>query len=173
MSGLFTIPVSGLKEGQHTFHFEINDKFFDLFEESEIKEGNLDAILTVEKRLSHLDVVARISGKVRICCDRCLEMLDYPVECENRLIVRFGNEPDDEDPEIITIPRDECELDLSQYLYEYIHLAMPIQRFHPDDSNGNSTCDPAMILKLREHLVGEETKNDPRWSELKKLINDN
>lgn len=173
MSGLFTIPVSGLKEGQHTFHFEINDKFFDLFDESEIKEGNLDAILTVDKRSSHLDIVVEITGKVKICCDRCLEMFDYPVECKNRLIVKFGNETGEEDPEIVTVPRDEHEIDMSQYLYEYIHLALPIQRIHPDDSDGKSTCDPAMIEKLKEHLIEGEVKNDPRWEELKKLINDN
>ncbi len=173
MSGFYEIPVSGLKEGQHTFHFEINDKFFDLFEESEIKEGDLDAVLTVDKGTSLTELVIRISGRVRICCDRCLEMFWYPVDCENRLVVKFGNAQEDDDPEIITLPRDEHDLDLSQYFYEYIHLALPIQRFHPDDSNGKSTCDPDMIHKLWEHLVVEEVKNDPRWAELKKLINDN
>ncbi len=45
MSGLFTIPVSGLKEGHHVFEFEINNEFFDKFEESEIKEGELAAVI--------------------------------------------------------------------------------------------------------------------------------
>jgi uncharacterized metal-binding protein YceD (DUF177 family) len=100
-------------------------------------------------------------------------MYDHPVECENRLLVKFGTGKDESDPEIITLPRDEDELDLRQYLYEYIHLALPIQRIHPDDAKGESTCDPSMLLKLKEHLVVEEIKSDPRWDELKKLINDN
>ena len=37
MSGLFIIPLSGLKEGRHCYDFEINKKFFDQLEESEIK----------------------------------------------------------------------------------------------------------------------------------------
>ncbi len=173
MSGLFTIPLSGLKEGRHTFDFEINKMFFDLFEESEIKEGELVAIAEVEKRSSHINLVIRISGKVRICCDRCLEMFDQPLECEDRILVKFGKIRDDSDPEIITIPADEYELDLKQYFYEFTHLALPIKRMHPVDKMGKSTCDPVMLQKLEEHLVYEENENDPRWDELKKLMNDN
>jgi uncharacterized metal-binding protein YceD (DUF177 family) len=173
MSGLFSIPISGLKEGHHTFNFEIDNKFFDLFEESEIKEGNLLAIVEIEKSSSLIEMEIKISGTVRICCDRCLEMFDHRVECNNRLLVKPGSEKDDSDPEIITLPRDENELDLKQFIYEYVHLALPIKRIHPDDSDGRSTCDPFMLGKLKEHLVEEEKKNDPRWDELKKLMNDN
>jgi uncharacterized protein len=100
-------------------------------------------------------------------------MFFYPVRCENRLLVKFGKEIDDEDPEIISLSADEHELDLQQLLYEYIYLALPIKRVHPDDADGNSTCDPAMLKKLNELIVEEETENDPRWDELRKLINDN
>ena len=173
MSGLFTIPLSGLKEGRHTFDFEINKEFFDLFEESEVKEGALVAITEVEKRSSHIDLVIKITGNVRICCDRCLEMFDQPVGCENRFLVKFGKVRDDSDPDILTVPADEHELDMQQYFYEFIHLALPIQRVHPEDKDGKSTCEPVMLEKLGEHLVEVEKKNDPRWDELKKLMNDN
>ncbi len=173
MTELFTIPAGGLKEGHHTFDFEINKRFFDIFEESEIKEGELVAVIEIEKGSAHLDIDIRISGTVRICCDRCLEMFDFPLECENRLLVKFGDSRDDIDPEIITIPRDEYDLDLKQYFYEFIYLALPIQRIHPDDETGKSTCDPVMLQKLKEHLIEEEIKIDPRWDELKKLMNDN
>ncbi len=62
---------------------------------------------------------------------------------------------------------------MAQYFYEYILLALPIQRIHPNDSRGNSTCDPEMLSKLKEHTVIEEDSNDPRWDELKKLMNNN
>jgi DUF177 domain-containing protein len=173
MSGAYSIPISGLKEGHHTFNFEIHKAFFDLFEESEIKEGELAASAEVDRRPSLIDIRVRISGRVRISCDRCLEMFDFTMECDNNLVVKFGSVKDDSDPEIVTLPRDEHELDLKQYLYEYIHLALPIQRIHPDDENGESTCNQLMLKKLKEHLIEEEVKNDPRWDELKKLINDN
>jgi uncharacterized protein len=173
MAELFNIPVGGLKAGHHTFDFEIDKKFFEMFEEAEIKEGVLVAVTGIEKGSSHLDLDIKISGTVRICCDRCLEMFDFPLECRNRLLVKFGDAREDSDPEVITIPRDEYDLDLKQYFYEFIYLALPIQRIHPDDAEGNSTCDPVMLRKLREHLIEEEIKIDPRWDELKKLMNNN
>jgi uncharacterized metal-binding protein YceD (DUF177 family) len=173
MPGLYTIPIGGIKDGHHRFEFEINKSFFDLFEESEIKEGKLKVVAEVLKSSSHLNLDIKFSGKVRICCDRCLEMFDQPVGCENKLLVKFGNIKDESDPEIITIPHNENELDLKQFFYEYIHLALPIQRIHPDDAKGISTCDPVMLEKLKEHLVEKESGDDPRWDELKKLMNKN
>lgn len=173
MSGFYYIPVRGIKEGHHSFEFDIRKEFFELFEVSEIKEGELTALATLERFPSHIDLEIKISGFVRISCDRCLEMFNQPVECENRLLVKFGHEPDNSDPDIITLPFDENELDLKQYIYEFIHLALPIQRFHPDDDTGESTCNPAMIQKLKEHMVDEEKLNDPRWEELERLVNDN
>jgi len=173
MSRSYTIQLSGLKEGHHTIDFEINNEFFEKFEESEVKEGCLNANIELERRSSHLDMVIRISGSVRISCDRCLEMFLQPVSSENRLIVRFGNNIDDSDPDILSAPVDEQELDLQQQLYEFIILSIPMKRVHPVDNNGRSTCDPEMLKKLEELIIEEEKENDPRWDELKKLMNDN
>lgn len=173
MSESYSIPVSGLKEGHHSFDFEVDRKFFDMFEESEIREGMLVAAVEVEKGSTLLELDIKITGSVSVCCDRCLEMFDYPVACENRLLVRFGDVKDDSDPEIITVARDEYDLNLKQYFYEFIYLALPIKRIHPDDATGKSTCDPVMLQKLKEHLIEEEIKMDPRWDELKKLMNNN
>jgi uncharacterized protein len=173
MSGLFIIPISGLKEGHHLYDFEIGDKFFEEFEESEIKEGKLSVVAELDKRSSHFDLIIKITGEVRICCDRCLEMFFQPVNCENRLLIKFGKQWDDSDPDIITVPADEHELDIKQYLYEFIHLDLPIKRVHPLDENGTSTCNPEMLKKLEQHVVNVDRMNDPRWDELKKLINNN
>ena len=173
MSGIFALPLSGLKEGLHTFDFEIGKEFFEEFEESEIKEGSLKAVVILEKRSSHLDLQVKISGTVLISCDRCLEMFSRPVECENRLLVKLGKVISEEDPDIVSLASDEHELDLMQHFYEYIHLALPIKRVHPDNEDGESTCNPEMLKKLKELLVVEETEkhNDPRWDDLKKLMN--
>jgi uncharacterized protein len=173
MPGLYTIPISGIKDGHHKFEFKINNTFFDLFEESEIKEGELIAFTEVLKSSSHIDLDIKISGRVRICCDRCLEMFDQPLGCENRLLLKFGNVKDDSDPVMITVPHDENELDMKQYFYEFIHLALPIRRIHPNSANGISTCNPVMLQKLKEHLVEKENGDDTRWDELKKLMDNN
>jgi len=173
MSLLYTIPVSGLKEGCHTIDFEINKEFFEKFEESEVKEGSLIASVDMDKRTTHADLIIRISGSVRLCCDRCLEMFSHPVDCENRLLIKFGKSLEYSDPDVLSISADEHELDLAQHLYEFIHLALPIRRVHPDDNEGNSTCDQVMLKKLEEFIIEDEIKDDPRWDELKRLMNDN
>jgi uncharacterized protein len=176
MSGLYNIPLSGLKEGRHTFDFDIGKEFFEKFEESEIKEGSLKAYIEMDKRSSHIDLQIRITGTVMLCCDRCLEMFSKPIECENRLLVKLGKNISEDDPDILSLPTDEHELELEQHFYEYIYLALPIKRVHPVNKNGKSTCDPVMLKKLKELLVeeeGEEKQNDPRWDELRKLKNEN
>jgi uncharacterized protein len=173
MSRTYTIPLGGLKEGRHIIDFEIDKEFFELFEESEVKEGSLIANIVMDKRSSHLDLAIRISGNVRICCDRCLEMFFHPVVCENRLLVKFGKTIEDIDPDILSLPVGENELDMQQNIYEFILLALPIKRVHPNDKNGNSTCDPEMLKKLDELIVEEDEEADPRWNELKKLMNNN
>jgi uncharacterized metal-binding protein YceD (DUF177 family) len=173
MSGLYTIPLAGLKEGYHTFNIEIGKEFFEKFEESEVKEGSLIASVEMEKRSSHADVIIRISGSVRVNCDRCLEIFSQPVDCENKVLVKFGKSLEDSDPDVLSLAEDQNELDLQQHLYEFILLALPIRRIHSDDKKGKSTCDPVMLKKLEEHIIEEEAENDPRWDELKKLMNDN
>jgi uncharacterized metal-binding protein YceD (DUF177 family) len=173
MSGLYNIPIGSLKGGKYTFDFEIGREFFEGFEGSEIQEGSLTVKVEADKTSSHTDLAVRIEGTVKIACDRCLGVFSHPLSCENRLLVKFGKVHDESDPDIITFPPDENELDMAQYFYEYIYLALPIQKVHPDDKDGKSTCDPAMLEKLREHLVNDETGNDPRWDELKKLMNTN
>ena len=173
MSGIYTIPFKGLKEGRYSFEFEVNNEFFEKFEESEIKEGTLLATVEVDKRTTHLDLLVKIVGTVMISCDRCLEMFSYPINCKNRLIVKFGNDTANNDADVIYLSTDEYELDLRQHLYEFIHLALPIRRVHPLDKNGKTGCNPEMIKKLNELLIDEEKQNntDPIWDELKKLMN--
>lgn len=173
MSGLYTIPIGGLKAGHHSYEFNIDKAFFEQFEESEVNEGQLNAYIEADKSSSHIDLTIMISGSLNIPCDRCLELFSHRVDCINRLLVKFGRADGDEDPDMITVSADEHDLDLKQFMYEYIMLALPIQKIHPDDRNGNSTCDPEMIKKLREHIITDEAETDPRWDELKKLRNSN
>ncbi|MCU0409220.1 MAG: DUF177 domain-containing protein [Bacteroidales bacterium] len=173
MSHLLKLPVGGLKEGQHKFDFEIGDEFFEGFEESEIRQGSLVAVVEMEKRSTHADLTISIRGSVIVPCDRCLEMFSMPVDCENRLLVKFGKSIEGADPDIVSMSSDEHELELSQHFYDYINLALPIRRIHGAGNAGSGTCDPEMLKRLEELRTEEGEANDPRWDDLKKLMNDN
>lgn len=173
MSGLYTIPLSGLKEGGHTYKFEIGEEFFEHFEGSEITSGDMIAVVELDKRSTHMDLKFSIKGSVVISCDRCLEPFPQPLSSENRLLIKLGKNWDENDPDLLTIPADEHELDVKQYIYEFIYLALPIKRTHPLDKKGKSTCDPEMLRKINEYSVNSENDSDPRWEELRKLMNNN
>lgn len=106
------------------------------------------------------------NGSVKLMCDRCLEDYDQPVEGNFRLIVKYGEEFQEISDEIIEIPFTEHRIDLSQYIYEYIQLMLPMKHVHPDDELGNSTCKSEMLEKLNEL---SKPATDPRWDALLKL----
>ncbi len=170
MSRLFTIEVIKLKPGNHFYEFEIGNKFFEEFEESEIKEGKLRASVGIERASSHADLTISIEGTVNLTCDRCLEIFSYTVCCTNRLLVKFGSVHDESDPDIIIVQANEHEIDLRRSFYEYILLSLPIRRVHPDDENGKSTCNPLMLEKLKEYIVEDRKTENPEWAKLKELV---
>jgi uncharacterized metal-binding protein YceD (DUF177 family) len=83
------------------------------------------------------------------------------------LIVKFGKDYHEENEEVQIIPEGETHLDVSPFIYEYIHLLMPFRKVHPEDEEGNSLCDPEVIKRINERETLSEP--DPRWEVLKKL----
>ena len=62
---------------------------------------------------------------------------------------------------------------LYEVITEFICISLPIRQVHPEDENGNLTCNPEMLMKLDEYLVEEdedEEEIDPRWDDLNKLL---
>jgi uncharacterized protein len=114
----------------------------------------------------------KISGTVKVNCDLCTAEFDLPIEGDYKLIIKVGgSDTGNEDDDIITVAANEHELDLAQYIYEYIVLSLPIKRVHPLDKDGNSTCDKEMLEKVKNYLIDQEKdeKSDPRWDGLKNI----
>jgi uncharacterized protein len=156
--------------GEHKYDFNVTDTFFDDFEFSEIKKGNIRIDLTLIKQSSMMALQFEISGSVKMNCDRCTGEFDLPIQGDYKLIVKVGgNDSRDEDDDIITIAANEHELDLKQFIFEYIILSVPIRRIHPD-KKGKNGCDKEMLKKLKDYVV-EETpeETDPRWDGLKNI----
>ncbi len=167
----FRIQHIGLDLGAHRFDFEIDDKFFECFEYSEIHSGQVAVTVDVEKseRMMVLDI--HFAGSILTQCDHCGDDFLLPIEGREQLIVKLGDHFEEGVDDVIVIPETDPFFDLSSYLYEFIHLARPIQAIHPVDANGNSTCNPDALKYLSEHSAGEET--DPRWDALKRLKDTN
>lgn len=165
----FVIPYKGLKDAVHTFETQIGNSFFDEFKSEEIKGGNLSVLIRLDKK-EHLMVFDfEIEGNVNLMCDRCLDFFNQPTNFEGKFYVKFGEETMEETEELLILSNDEYEIDLSKFIYDSIILSLPITRIHPDDEEGNSTCNEAMLDKLEEHQIDEEDHIDPRWEALKNI----
>jgi uncharacterized metal-binding protein YceD (DUF177 family) len=162
----FVIPFSGLKAGNYTFTFEIDDRFFEHFEYSEVTHGRIHVDVVLERQPRMMVFNFLFAGHIFIPCDRCGDTYSQPLDGEEKLIVKFGPVHEEESEDILVITEDEHELDLSQYIYEYIHLLLPLRKVHGTDEQGNSLCDPDVINRISEK---EEPPVDPRWDALRKI----
>lgn len=170
----FKLRLSGVEDGTRCFSINCNKAFFELAEISEVRDGALDLRIEMTKTEKLVTVLCQFNGYVMAPCDRCLLPVRLPMDFEQRLIVKLvpntGDEPESEDDDIWVLDENTYELDLFQFVYESIFLALPIRIVHEDDENGNSTCDPAVLAKLEELSQKEEEKEtDPRWDALKNL----
>lgn len=166
----YSIQFVGLELGNHEFEFQVNDSFFENFEFSLIQHGKVYVKVDLEKMERMMIFNISIEGEILVTCDRCTCEFNFPLSDTQRLIVKLGAEYLEESEDVVVIPETEHQFDLSAYIYEFIHLALPARLIHPDDENGNSTCDPDM-LRLLKTLSATETA-DPRWEVLKKLNTD-
>lgn len=165
----YSIPYLGLSLGRHEWEYEIKDAFFEEFEYSEIKKGSVRVILELEKKSNMLLLEFNISGKVNLPCDRCNSNFDLEIEGTRNLIVKFGTEAREESDDVIVIPASDPELDLVQFIYEFINLLVPIKRIHPETREGKNGCDQEVLKKLDLLKVRKENNSDPRWDALKEL----
>lgn len=172
----FLIPFVGLKQGKHQFEFEINKSFFDDFGFDEFNGVNIKVDLVLEKKSTMLELSFKHKGTVNVPCDLSNEDFDLPVKGKLSLIVKFGDEYNDDSDEMLILPHGEYQVDVAQYIYELIVLSVPSKRIHPgikDGTLGTEILDKLNELAPKEKEKKEEQKEntDPRWDELKKLLN--
>ena len=81
-----------------------------------------------------MTVDCKVVGELTLTCDRCAEDLVMPIDVAIALNVKFGQEEEEDDDvrETIFIPAGESALDLSQTIYDYVCLSLPLQRVHPE-----------------------------------------
>ncbi|PWK20513.1 uncharacterized metal-binding protein YceD (DUF177 family) [Xanthomarina spongicola] len=172
----FTIPFVGLKLGKHHFKYQIDKTFFEHFEYEEFNDTSINVGLSLNKKTTLLELDFDISGTVNINCDLTNEAYNQEISNQFNLVVNFGEEFNDEEIDLLIIPHGEYEINIQQYIYELIVLAVPTKRIHPGVKDGTLNSDILKKLeelspKLKENKETEE-ETDPRWNTLKKLLTD-
>ncbi|NDV69869.1 DUF177 domain-containing protein [Dysgonomonas sp. 25] len=180
----YNIPLRSLEDGKHEFTYQLTDEYFKLLgEDTDIKKGSLDVVVSLKKTATTFELNFVIAGKVKVPCDRCLDEMIMDVDTKSRLIVKFGNEYSEESDEIVIIPEEDGQINISWFLYEFIALSLPMKKVHPQGE-----CNKTMTSKLKRHKTSSsdedgddnddemdldddsgEASSDSRWDALKDL----
>ena len=119
----FVVKISALASGVSHYDWIADASFFGKFENTEILDADLKVSLTLHNHGVTLDAECDIEGTVTVACDRCLEDLVLPVETS----FEESYVPEDDD------------LDFSQDVYDFVCIALPIQRVHEEGGCNEET----------------------------------
>jgi uncharacterized metal-binding protein YceD (DUF177 family) len=172
------LRLKTLPFGTHTVECHLDESFFDLDEQTEVRRAAVDVTLNVTRKSeSTYRLEIACDGTVTIPCDRCLDDLDLPVETDYCLNVeQMGTELDDTADELLIVPSDWRELDVAPIVRDTVLLAIPMTHCHENEDD----CNADMLDLLDSHRAeavpddadgdpSETTGTDPRWEVLKRL----
>ena len=111
-----------------------------------------------------------ITGNVSVECDRCLDLMDIPVEVREIIIAKYGVGESNDESIMFVSPEDEY-IDISSFVYDLVIVSLPVRKIHPDDENGNSTCNLKQLECLKSYQ--KQDSIDPRWEVLNSLKDNN
>lgn len=152
--------------------WHLGDDFFGEVQSSDIQAGTVDVHLSVKPVGGALKMLFSISGEVQVACDRCLEPMTLPVSVERELTARWGEEYDD-DGKTLTVPEGTGEVNVAWNIYEFISLEVPMRHVHPEGECHGEVEELLEQYGAEEPGEEQEAPIDERWSELKKILDNN
>jgi len=159
------IPLNGWAAGERKFHSHAGIEFFHTFDNTEILDANVQVEVTVRKEaMRKVEAILHLQGTVTVPCDRCLEPLVLPVDAKPSFSIRFDAPESDlseDGKEILQLSTTDADLDLSQAVYDYILLSLPLQKVHPE---GECNADTIRFLGHQERIdeeAGAQQANSP------------
>jgi uncharacterized metal-binding protein YceD (DUF177 family) len=174
-----------------TYEFVLDNLYFTHIDGPEVQRGKVNVTLNVKRTAGAFELNFQTEGIVYVPCDRCLDDMELSVTSTDKLRVKFGREYAEEKDNLIVIPEAEGAINVAWFMYEFIALSIPMKHVHAPGK-----CNKAMTGKLSKHLktnanedegddgfdmgggmemdADEGTEQmDPRWNELKKILDNN
>ena len=132
----FKIDLKGLSEGDNVFDFDLSDPYFEAIQAPAVQRGRVHSSLTIRRTGDVFYLDFHTDGFVIVPCDLCLEDMEQPIESDDHLVAKFG-EDYSEDDDLVTVREDNAILDVSWFIYEFIELSIPLRHVHAPGK-----CDP-------------------------------
>jgi uncharacterized metal-binding protein YceD (DUF177 family) len=171
----YDIAFVGLKPGLHEFEYEIDDKFFDEYQEQDFRNCVAHIKLSLDRNNSFMLLKFEVGGRLEVTCDRCGNGLPLELWDEFNIVVKMVEDPEvmndqEEDPDVYYISKGESHLHIGDWIYEFINLSIPMQRMCGPDEIGGPNCNNEVLAMLSK-LGGENKISNPVWKGLEKFRN--
>ena len=160
------IRIAGLKEGEHRQAFEIKDKFFEAYEQSEVKTGSFIVNTLVVLRGLDRKLTINIEGTItNLLCDYCAQKLEWPISITSNFVIKESEKETESTDEVIYVLPNQYQLQINQLIFEMINLSIPSKRRHEVDEK----CDKEMLKLMDKYATKTKKETDLRWEVLNKL----
>jgi len=171
----YDIAFVGLKPGLHEFFYNVDDRFFEEYQEQDFRNCLAHIRLILEKNNGFMLLKFEVGGKLEVNCDRCGNGLPLELWDEFHLVVKMVDNPEEmndqeEDPDVYYISKGESHLHVADWIYEFVNLSIPMQRMCGPDQIGGTYCNKEVLAMLAKLGVGEKSAN-PIWKGLEKFRN--
>lgn len=184
---IYKVELKNMREDSAKYEYTLDNQFFADIDAPEIQKGKLKVDLSVKKSLGVYVLNFHTEGMVILPCDRCLDDMELEVETDDSLKVKLGLTFSEED-DIVVVPEEDGYINVAWFIYEFIALSLPMKHVHAPGK-----CNKGMMGALSKHLRTSDNEDeledefieedeslnddnreiDPRWNELKKILNNN
>ena len=176
------LPVSGLGQGIYVYDLHIDDAFLASFPEAPLRHADVKLRLTADRQARQMTLDFQFSGTVKTDCDRCLAAVDFPVNGEEQLVVKYSTEAEqlEEEGDLVYLHPEASVFNAAPYAYELVLLALPMIRvFDCRSGEPPYPCDEEMLDRIDASVDrledappaddgGDDDKPSP-WDALKDL----
>lgn len=162
----YDIAFVGLKTGVHEFNYQVDDKFFANYKETDFNNCYASVKLTLEKNNSFMLLKFEIGGSVNVICDRCGNTLPMDLWDEFKLVIKQVENPEEmnkneEDADVYYISRTESHIHLADWIYEFVLLSIPNQRMCSEEEMGGPQCNKEILAMLKKMKSTVTENNHP------------
>ncbi len=170
----FRIAVARLREGKAQYNWDLGPDFFKLYDdEHETEKGQFAVEMNLESTGTITTLQFHITGIVETPCDRCLAMIEMPINGDYEILVKFGD-PKETTDEVIFVDPDTNGLDVGKHIYDFTLLSIPIVRRIPGcEEMTPQPCDMTVLAYLSKSIENNNSTqgdDDSPWGDLKKVI---
>jgi uncharacterized metal-binding protein YceD (DUF177 family) len=171
----FQVEIITLALGKHEYEFEVTPAFLEALDQDLLEKGQLKVLVQIHKTDLMLKIDFDIVGKVELICDRTLKAFDYLLKTKKTIFYKYSDHEEELSDEVMLIKADTSHLNLANPIFEFIALAIPSKKIHPDYITTSDTdSDDDILVYTTANKENEPTDSnidilDPRWEALKKL----